>query len=1097
MIAWEEHVPLANADSRIYVILFLFFAVLLKFLIADWDTLNFFQFRSGNIRKKLQPMQNQFQGAMQFLKKTFIAKHHKQVRLIQLPWYLLIGPQNAGKTSLLANSSVNFILQRQFPNQNPKNLETSENCNWWVTRDASIIDVPGKYFSAFELSKNTQTKSTPYPILWRFFLRLVKKYRGKDGIDGIVIAFPLPELMAQDDPKKYQGMARNLFQRLHELQKVFPKRLPYYLLITKCDLLPGFSEYFAELGNDETSQAWGVMLPEPERGESVLELLTQRFNTLIRKLNQQLIWRLHQERNPLSRPAIKDFPLQVERLKEFTYDFIKKLNTMHGNLSLQGVYLTSALQTPAETRDMLLENDEHSAQQEVQLYHEPKLSTRPYFIKQFITHGLANQHAEFTPPSKLYIWKRRATYASSASIIALTAVLLGHDFELGVENAYSIQNHLAEYRLTIEAFHNPNDHLLKTIALLDTLQKAVKQAGFKLDLAHLLTFYSDKSQEKVGLVYQEALQNILLPEIKNYFEEYLSLPINKNSDTVYAALKAYLMLGNQGYMQTDTLMLTLQQLLPKSFNPNDTQHLLGHLSTGLAAMNGPLALNENLVQKTRSFLTGTPVVQLGYIILKNTNNNNTEISINLGTHTSNSPTLLNPPIAELPLMYTAKNLSTILAQDINVSAEEAIKGNWVLGMNANPNPQMLTAVILQLRAMFINNYVDAWESLLNNMRLSSPTSIADADAMILNLINSDSPLLQLLQTLHTNTYFEPITSASPKLERLDLLFDKNNRADNVLFQIFSGLRFLHQYLQPIMSASDPRKAAFEALSYRIKHNDKPDALMQLRLIAEKSPEPIKNWLDDLSNHTWHLLMSEASSYINTAWEEQVMHAYRSDIANRYPFNTKSDEEVDLQKFTQFFGNPGLVLNFYNNVLQPFVDSSKPDWHWKMFSNEKLPFNEDALRQIQQALRIHHAFYPNGDNKIYVQFAIEPYQFGKSIKRVQLTINDKKIVDEDSGVHSPHVLTWPNTANSKLTSLQLTLQNKTLINRQYPGDWGWFKLVNQSFENSITRKQTLLNLSINAIPVKYYLFTDGQQNPFLSLNLKHFTLPEKIGDINGA
>jgi type VI protein secretion system component VasK len=145
------------------------------------------------------------------------------------------------------------------------------------------------------------------------------------------------------------------------------------------------------------------------------------------------------------------------------------------------------------------------------------------------------------------------------------------------------------------------------------------------------------------------------------------------------------------------------------------------------------------------------------------------------------------------------------------------------------------------------------------------------------------------------------------------------------------------------------------------------------------------------------------------------------------------------------------------------------------------------------MRIHHAFYPNHDTKMYVQFAMEPYQFGKLVKRVQLDINDKKIIDEDSSVHSPHVMTWPNTANSKMTSLQLTLRNKTVLNREYPGDWGWFKLVNQSFESMVSKKQTLLNLSVNEVPVKYYLYTDGQVNPFLSLNLKHFNLPDKIGE----
>ena len=1083
LIAWDDYTPLAQADKRLYVILALFLVWLLKLLLLDLDASNPFQYKDSQTRKKLQPLQNQFHGAMQFLKKTFITKHHTQVSLNQLPWYLLIGPHNAGKTSLLANSNANFILQRQFQNQNTKNLEASENCNWWVTRDASIIDVPGKYL----LNEST----TPQPLLWRFLLRLIKKQRGKNAIQGIVIAFSFPEIIAQSDTKKYQALTRTLLQRLSELQKLFQKPIPCYLLITKCDLLPGFTEYFSELGNDETSQAWGVMLPEPENGETITDLFTQRFNALIKRLNQQLIWRLHQERNPMMRPAIKDFPLQVERLKEFAHDFIKKISSSPFAFSLQGVYLTSALQTPKEPPVHLLDDYSQASHRAIQIFKEPVLLTRAYFIKQFITHGLTSGQPVFSALTKKQIWVRRTAYAVSLGMVSLTAMLLGRDFEVGVEKAYSIQNNLTEYRLAIRAFHNPEEHLIKTIALLDTLQKAVKHVGFKLDLAHLLSFYSYKSQEKVGLVYEEALKSILLPEIKKYLEEYLKIPVNKNVDSIYSALKAYLMLGEPTHLETETFLNTVQLVLPKSFRHPDEQHLLVHLSAALNLMSTPLALNTELIQKTRDFLTSTPNLQLGYVLLKNTNNNDTASNMDFGINTTeNTAFSIQPALNQLPTMFTAKTLSNILSQEIVSAAEEAIKGNWILGINPNADQSQIAPLIEQLRSVYIINYIDTWEDLVDNIHLNSAQNLAQTDAIILNLISNKSPLLQLLETLRNNTYFEPITTASPKLESLGLLVDKNNQSANLLFQIFSGLRLMHQYLQPIINAKDQRKAAFEALAYRINHNDKPDAITQLRILAERSPAPIKTWLNQLTNEAWHLLMHDAGNYINTAWENQVMRFYRSEITNRYPFNSNSPDEVELEKFTMFFGNPGILSNFYQAMLQPFVDTSKPDWQWKSAIG-KLPFSEETLHQIQQAIRIQRVFYPNGDNKLYVQFSIEPYQMGKQVKRVQLSINDKKIVDEHAHVRSPHVLTWPNSSKLKMTTVRFTLQNREIINQQYPGEWGWFKLVNQAFENAVTKKQTLLNLSTKNVPVKYYLYTEGQLNPFLSLNLKQFKLPEKL------
>lgn len=1085
LIAWNDYFPLASMEKRLYIILGLLLAWTLKLLIVDFDATNILLYKDKQTRKLLLPLQNQFQGALKFLKKTVITKHSKQVRLSQLPWYLLIGPPQSGKTSLLANSHVNFILQRQFQNQNILNLEASEICNWWVTRDASIIDVPGKYLLSTEKSANPA-------LLWRFFLRLVRKQRGKDGIDGIVITLPLPEFMLNPDSKKQQIFIKATIQRLTELQKIFPKNIPYHLLITKCDLLPGFSDYFSELGQDEATQAWGVLLPEPEKNEFIYDVFNQRFNALIKKLNQQLIHRLHQERNPNARPAIKDFPLQVERLKESTFDFIKKLTSSNLTLSLQGVYLTSALQTTQEPKAVLLDSDNHQTNA-IQLFKEPAQASRTYFVKQFITHGLSNMRTDDTAIIQKQLWKRRTAYAASISVISLTAFVLGRDFETGVDKAYTIKNNLSQYQLAIQSFHNPEQHLAKTIELLDTLRKSVKHVGFKLDLAHLLSFYTDKSQNKAGKIYQQALQNILLPELKNYFEDYLSLPVNQNADYIYATLKSYLMLGDTAHLQPDFFINTLKLILPRGMDATLEEHLLYH--TALALQTPSVQnLNPTTIEKTREFLTATPSAQLGYIILKNINSNNALSEIDLGINNLADPIFVSQHLSsQLPNMFTAKTLSPILNNEIVRAAGEATSGNWVVGNSPAPrgNAELITALIEQLRTTYINNYVDVWESLLANIQLTTPKDLDKIDATILKLISNDSPLLQLLQTLHNNTYYEPITSVSPKLQNLGLLVDKNSTSDNLLYQIFSGLRLMHQYLQPILNASNRKQAAFEAITYRIKNNATPDAITQLRIIAEKSPEPIKGWLNKISNDTWHFLMQEASLYLNTAWQEQVMRFYRADIANRYPFNAASNQEIDLQHFTIFFGNPGLMHTFYNMHLQALIDTSTPEWHWKTVDNVKLPFSDEALKQIQQAMRINHTFFPNRDNRLYVQFAIEPYQFAKEVKRIKLSINDKQIIDEDNGIRSPHVVTWPNTNKNKMTSVQVTLANKQVINREYPGDWGWFKLVNQSFESIITRKQTLVNLSSKNIPVKYYLFTDGQTNPFLSLNLQQFNLPEKI------
>ncbi|MBX3708596.1 MAG: type VI secretion system membrane subunit TssM [Gammaproteobacteria bacterium] len=1096
-LVWGDYAPLSPPEKRIYIISFIFLAWLLKFLVIDLSTPNPLQHKDAKIQKKLVELQKRFYGAIQFLHKTTLSKHGKVVSLSSLPWHLLIGLPNAGKTTLLANSGVRFILQKQFQNQHVTELGPSENCDWWVTRDANIVDVPGKYLSSIDNMNHSSQNPNICPALWQFFLRLVKRQQGKNGINSIIIAFPAAEMMALNDPKLCHHLWRELLQRIYEIQRYFPRPIPCHLILTKCDLLPGFIEFFAETNNEEITQPWGFTLSHFKEGGKIPDLFASRFNTLIKRINQQLIWRLHQERNPMARPYIKDFPLQVERLKEFTLDFIKKLCSTRLNISLQSIYLASALQPQSEPEsdsNVLEQTANTTTARTVQLFKEPTPASRAYFIKQFFTHGPLHHPIEPTPIKKITPWKHRAVYAASLGMIAATAAFLSKDFQQGVKQAYVIQKNLSDYQLKIAQVQDPVEHLEETLTLLNTLQPSMKADSPKMDLSLLLSFYSHKAQQKANEVYYQALQSILIPEVKNYFEEYLLNPVNKEADDIYAVLKAYLMMGDAAYFDSNHISSTMQEILPKSLHETDSHQFMVHLSTALHSSWKPVSLNTNTIQDTRQFLVSLPALKLGYIILKNIDANNTLDKAPIVTSIGKTPIFLIKEITnQFPTMFTVKAFSAILSQGVITAAQEATSGNWILGRNAetNKNAVLPASLIEQLRATYVNHYVSTWENLLVNVHLSNPYDLTQADAMIVSLISNTSPLLQLLKTLHDNTYFEPITSSSPKLQSLGALLDKNTPSQNLLYDIFSSLQSLHAYLQPVLSAENEKKAAFDLLSSRMLSRGTPDAITQLRLTAEKSPEPIKTWLAKIANDSWNLLMQEAIRYVDISWKNQVIHPYQTDIANRYPFGKSTEQEVDIQKFINFFGNPGIILSFYHDYLHPFVDTSTPDWHWKKIDNQAMPFSEEALRQIQHAMRIHHTFFPNGDNKLYVQFELQPYEFGKLIKRVKFNINDKQFVDDKTSLKNSHIITWPSHNPSNMMSIQLVMNSQSSIHRNYPGQWGWFKLVNQSFESILNKKEILLNLSMNEVPAKYLLFTEGQYNPFSSLNLHHFRLPQQL------
>lgn len=1092
-LEWQGQAPFAAPEKRLYVIIALSLLWVLKILMLDFDNASPLQHNDETISNKCQELQQRFAGALQFLKKTTFSALGETKSLNQLPWYLLIGPIEAGKTALLANAGIQYILQRRLSPE-----DSSESCDWWVTRDACIIDVPGCYI----LQEETPERSPAFSqTLWRFFLDLIKKHRGKQGINGIILALPLPEIMKQNDNKAYQRLLANVLKRIHDIQERFPYPIPCQLIITKCDILPGFTEFFAEAANEEITQAWGITLPL-KNNQKTIGLFAQQFDALIKKLNQQLLFRLHQERNPMVRPAIKDFPLQLERLKELTLDFIKKIDTARLSLKLHGMYLTSALQQIPEVT--VLDEAINTSQRAVQLFHQPAPTARAYFIKQLLMQGVVQMQHPTIHQKDNTAFARRLTYALAVTAVIAVAVLLGRDFEQGIKHTYRIQSQLADYRIAIQQANDLDEQLLHTLNFLNSLQDTTKQAEFTFDVRHLLAFYSYRSQQKASELYVRTLQTVLLPEIKTYLGDYLTLPINKNSDFVYAALKAYLMLGDPTHFESEFVTTTIKEILNHKMSPDNIKQLMQHVRLALKSNKVALPLDMALVDQTRKYFTALPNFQLSYIILKNVNGNNSQVDINLGIGSSNTPVFVSRKTTNTILaMFTAKTFSTIMSQDTMLSASETLIGNWVLGdrFGNTQNANLIPALVEELRAAYVNDYVEVWQRLVNNIYLAAPKNLTQIDLIIINLISSDSPLLQLLQTLYDNTYFDPIRSASPDLQRLGALLDKRGESENLLFQVFASLQSLHVYLQGILTADNEKKAAFEAVSKRMQNltEGKPDILTQLHLVAEKSPEPIKSWLDKIANDAWHLLMQDAAHYLDTSWSQQVIQFYKSDIADRYPFSSHATKEVDIDKFVAFFGNPGIVLNFYNQYLQNLVDTSKPDWHWKAIDNKKIPFSDETLRQIQHAMRIHQSFFPNNDNKLFVQFALQPYQFSKQLRRVKLNINDKQFVDDsfqgkqkDNNLKNPHLIAWPSQHELKFTSYQL-MTDKHTLSRDYPGIWGWFKLVNDSFESALSKKEIVLNLAMNDNSARYLLLANGKMNPFLSLNMRHFLLPAQLSE----
>lgn len=335
------------------------------------------------LMEHIMHLENRFQKAVQFLDTKSVIIKNQKVKLSSLPWMLFIGSANSGKSTLIENSNIKFIANNKSDEQLEKTLMGPKNWHWWVTTESVMIDVGSDYLAVSDTDKSLANKP------WDFLLDLIVQERGQNGLKGVTLVVSYSEIM---DKVHQHQLINDLSRRINDLYEKFGRHLSFSLVITKCDLIPGFLDYFSDYTHEELYQAWGAKLPHPTIERSLADLVNSRFNMLIKRLNNQLIYHLNQEKdfNFQSKISILGFPLQIEQLKEELGRIIKGLVKRDNHFTLKGFYLTSATQYPAEENSsqlpQVISGDKFL--QSLQIMKTPVVSVQSYFIKQLLLYGL-------------------------------------------------------------------------------------------------------------------------------------------------------------------------------------------------------------------------------------------------------------------------------------------------------------------------------------------------------------------------------------------------------------------------------------------------------------------------------------------------------------------------------------------------------------------------------------------------------------------------------------------------------------------------------------------------------------------------------------
>ncbi len=281
-------------------------------------------------------LRERFEEAVAGLKQQRRSGHS----LYDLPWYVIIGAPGSGKTTALLNSGLRFPLEQRVGKGALRGVGGTRNCDWWFTDEAVFLDTAGRYTTQ-------DSDATSDSVGWAEFLSLLRKYRARRPLNGVIVTVSVQDLLMLD-PASREAHVEAARNRLAELNRELNIQLPVYVMVTKCDLVDGFSEYFEDLAVEGRAQVWGITFAYDQTlANESPTAYPPEFDALMTRLNERLFERLEEVRDVRRRAKVFAFPQQMATLRDPLTQWVADVfsaREFDGRVLLRGVYFTSGTQ---------------------------------------------------------------------------------------------------------------------------------------------------------------------------------------------------------------------------------------------------------------------------------------------------------------------------------------------------------------------------------------------------------------------------------------------------------------------------------------------------------------------------------------------------------------------------------------------------------------------------------------------------------------------------------------------------------------------------------------------------------------------------------
>ena len=994
------------------------------------------------LNQEVETLSKNLSEALQTLKKTHKGAGGSHY-LYELPWYMLIGAPGSGKTTALINSGLTFPLGNTFGKGGIRGVGGTKDCDFWFTDQAVILDTAGRY--------TTQDSGKAVDSgVWLNFLGLLKKFRPRRPINGVLITMSFSDLLLSEVERKKQAAA--IRQRIDELHQHFGIRFPIYMILTKGDLIAGFNEFFSDLERQEIQQVWGMTFEVDYQAssEAMFAQINQHFDELLAVLQIRMLKRLQEEREVERRALIFSFPQRLTLLRDNLQEF---LNECYGGNRyqtstpyLRGVYLTSATQegTPIDRLMSVMAESFRLDNKSLPMFSGKGKS---FFFTRLLKEVIFQeaQLVSLNPKIERFErWLRYGALGATLAVIFSMSTLWFVSYQKNQQALGEVNKLISEYNQVENRDGHSEKDFSEVLERLDKVQKIGSAFQNQSSLWMRFGLYQgNRVQSEINKAYETLLFQQFLPHInhriKFHIKEQFALQCDKDN-FLLAWLGAYLMLhGESGRFNATTISKIMEWDWSGTYG-NDPQvqvrlkqhlaYLLALKSKSLFSASEPLFVAD-AQRVLKDHCSPEQQIYMGLVSkAKETAQPDLKVMDALGAlNASQALATKRDTLATLniPYLYTYKGFYNFFVKQLPDAVKDFSKDNWIRGTQgqitaSSSNPEALKNSIYTL---YYADYIAHWDKMLNNLTIKQSHSPQERQDVLNVLSLTDaSPLLKLEALVKKET---KLSTPQPAAE-----FDPTKELQNAaLSKVNSGIRTqawearkkeeARKNLPPAIDTVESHyqdfalgesfatlKKLYDDCSLKLSASSAPDPMTVNHCLEEATRlenssallrEPLKSITHSVAAQSKGEIEGSAKKALNDQWKQDVLPSYNV-VKNAYPFNRSSSSEVSSADLTMLF-----------TKLDAFINS-----------HSTTPLGQaKAVKDNMQRM-----FFSNGTQQPSVKFTLQLAFLSPEAQKIKVTIEGKPVEFSNTGTMTEQFQWSPSSPIKFVFETTSPLPEKTVL-----------------------------------------------------------------------